>query len=213
MHHRKLRNSDWKHVEERFQKRLGCWKSKLLSVGGHLILINSVLSSLPMFMLSFFEIPREVLKRLDYYRSKFFWQSEEHKKYRLAKWSLVCTPKDQGGLGILNLDVHNRCLLSKWLFRLINEDGIWQKLLRRKYLRNRTITQVNYMPGDSHFWAGLMKVKRDFLRLGRFILGDGSQVRFWEDVWIGSRTLKERFPNVYDIVRKKGAMVQSVLSL
>ena len=59
-------------------------------------------------------------------------------------------------------------------------------MLRRKYLRDRTITQVEYMTGDSHFWAGLMKVKRDFLRFGRFNLGDGSQVRFWEDVWLGA---------------------------
>src|SRR6266498_5772006 len=108
MHHRKLRNSDWKHVEERFQKRLSCWKSKLLSVGGRLVLINSVLSSLPLFMLSFFEIPKEVLKRLDFYRSRVFWQREEHKKkYRLAKWSVICTPKDQGGLAVLKLGVHN----------------------------------------------------------------------------------------------------------
>ena len=91
----------------------------------HLVLINSVLSSLPMFMLSFFKISKEVLKRLDFYRSRFFWQSEEHKKkYRLAKWSVVCTPKDKGGLSVLNLDVHNKYLLSKWLFNLINEEGV-----------------------------------------------------------------------------------------
>ena len=58
----------------------------MLSVGGRLVLINSVLSSLPMFMMSFFEIPRGVLKKLDYFRSRFFWQSDEHKKkYRLTK--------------------------------------------------------------------------------------------------------------------------------
>jgi hypothetical protein len=54
MHHRKLMNKDWKHVKEHFQRRLNCWKSKMLSVGGRLVLLNSVLSSLPMFMLSFF---------------------------------------------------------------------------------------------------------------------------------------------------------------
>jgi hypothetical protein len=72
MHHKTLLNKDWKHVEERFQKRLNCWRSKLLSVGGRLVLINSVLSSLPMFMFSFFEVPRGVLKKLDYFRSRFF---------------------------------------------------------------------------------------------------------------------------------------------
>ena len=87
------------------------------------------------------------------------------------------SPKDQGGSGILNLDLQNRCLLSKWLFRLLNEDGVWQNLLRRKYLRNKTLTQVEQMPGDSYFWAGLMKVKQKFLRCGRFDLGDGSQVK------------------------------------
>ena len=70
----------------------------MLSVGRRLVLINSILSSLSMFMMSFFEIPRGVLKTLDYFRSRFFWQSDEHnKKYRLTKWEVVCTPKDQGG--------------------------------------------------------------------------------------------------------------------
>jgi hypothetical protein len=35
------------------------------------VLINSVLSSLPMFMMSFFKIPKGVLEKLDYYISHF----------------------------------------------------------------------------------------------------------------------------------------------
>jgi hypothetical protein len=86
----------------------------MLSIGGRLVLINSVLSSLPMFMFSFFKLPKGVLKKLDYFRSRFFGRTTNiRKKYRLTKWEVVCTPKDQGGLGVLNLGVHNRCLLSK----------------------------------------------------------------------------------------------------
>jgi hypothetical protein len=77
MQHRKLMNKDRKHVEERFQKRLNCWRSKMLSVGGRLVLINSVLSSLSMFMLSFFEV---VLKKLDYFRSHFFCRTMNIRK-------------------------------------------------------------------------------------------------------------------------------------
>jgi magnesium-transporting ATPase (P-type) len=81
-------------IEERFQKKLSSWKGKLLSVGERLVLINLILSSLPMFMLSFFKIPKGMLKKLDYYRSRFFWQCDVHKKkYRLAKWSILSTPK------------------------------------------------------------------------------------------------------------------------
>jgi hypothetical protein len=132
----RLSNREWRTVEERFQKKLSSWKGKLLSSGGRLVLVNSVLSSLPMFMLSFFGIPKGVLKKLDYYRSRFFWQGDEHKKkYRLAKWSILHKPKSVGGMGIVDLDMQNKCLLSKWILKLINEDGLWQQMLKKKYLK------------------------------------------------------------------------------
>jgi hypothetical protein len=80
MHHKRLSNSDWKTIEQRIEKKLSSWKAKHLSVGGRLILINSVLTSLLIFMLSFFEVPRGVLEKIDYYRSRFYWQSDQHKK-------------------------------------------------------------------------------------------------------------------------------------
>jgi hypothetical protein len=56
MHHKKISNADWKVIEDKFEKKLSCQKGKVLSYGGRLVLINSVLSSLAMFMLSFFEV-------------------------------------------------------------------------------------------------------------------------------------------------------------
>jgi hypothetical protein len=61
---RKLTNRDRSGMEERFQKRLSSWTGKLLSVGGHLVLINFVLSIiLPLFMISFFQIHKGILKK------------------------------------------------------------------------------------------------------------------------------------------------------
>ena len=127
IHHRKLSNKEWKCIEERFEKKLSCWKGKLLSYGGRLTLINSVLTSMPMFPLSFLEIPVGVRKRLDFYRSHFFWQCDEIKrKYRLSRWDIICGPKEQGGLGIENMEVKNKGLLSKWLYKLsIEFEGMW----------------------------------------------------------------------------------------
>ena len=68
------------------------------------------------------------------------------------------------------------------------------------------------MSGDSQFWAGLMKVKGEFLSMGRFELGDRSQVCFWEDPWIRPRPLKTLFPTLYNIVRKTSASARSVMS-
>jgi hypothetical protein len=50
-----------------------------------------------MFMLSFFEIPKTVLHKLDYYRLRFYCHDDNHKKYRLAMWSywsIIYRPTD-----------------------------------------------------------------------------------------------------------------------
>jgi hypothetical protein len=54
IHYRRLTNAEWKMVEERLQLRLSIWKGKLLSLGGRLVLINSVLSNMVLYMVSFF---------------------------------------------------------------------------------------------------------------------------------------------------------------
>ena len=65
-------------------------------------------------------------------------------------------PKCFGGIGILDLELQNKCLLSKWLYKLLNEDGAWQELIKKKYLHQKSITQVSKKPEDSQFWSGLM---------------------------------------------------------
>ena len=106
IHYRRLLNKEWNPDESRFEKKLACWQSKLLSYGDRLVLINSVLTSLTMFMLSFLEVPVGVRKRLDVYRSRFFWQTDQYKrKYRLTKWNIICRSKDQGGLGVEVLEL------------------------------------------------------------------------------------------------------------
>jgi hypothetical protein len=163
--------------------------------------------------MSIFRTPKGVLEKLDYYRSRFFWQGDGHKKrYRLVKWSILCKPKSLGGMGITHLETQNICLLSKWLFKLMNEDRLRQDILRKKYLNNKRLAQVEKKPGDSQFWSGLMGVKIDFQARGRFLVQDGNQIRFWEDLWVGDKPLMRKYPTLYNIVRKKNVTVAHVLS-
>jgi hypothetical protein len=96
------------------------------------------------------------------------------KKYRLFKWSVVCTPKDQGGLGVHDLQVKNIALLGKWLFKLLTENRMWQTLLKQKHVDSKALSHVSWKQGDSHFWAGLMATKSKFFRFGQFSIKDGS---------------------------------------
>ena len=78
---------------------------------------------------------------------------------------------------------------------------MWQQLLRNKYLKRYPLSKVRHRPGDSHFWSGLMKVKDTFLNLGMFILKNGEQIRFSQDIWLGNQSFMTQYPSLYQIVR------------
>jgi hypothetical protein len=66
---------------------------------------------------------------------------------------------------------------------------------------------VEKKKGDSHFWSGLMQVRRLVLERDRFKIQNGTQTRFWEDLWIGREPLMSKYPSLYNIVRKKNVSV------
>jgi len=57
-----------------------------------------------------------------------------------------------------------------------------------------------------------MNIKDQMMQLGKFKVNSGAQTRFWEDIWIGNTLLQNKFPGLYNIVRKKYAIVAQVLS-
>lgn len=65
--------STWNKVKEKFEKRLGAWENKFLSLGGRLVPTNSVLNALPIYYLSFFKAPQSILKELMSLQRNFLW--------------------------------------------------------------------------------------------------------------------------------------------
>lgn len=101
---------------EKIEKKLGGWKGKFISKGGRLQLVQSVLSSIPVYHLMCFRLPQWLIRRIDKVRRQFLWgNSEENKKgLSLINWPTVCTPKTWGGLGLSNLNTVNIALLLRW---------------------------------------------------------------------------------------------------
>jgi hypothetical protein len=56
----------------KMRKRLDPWKGKYISSGGRLTLTNSCLSSLPMYCMGFYILPKEFHYKMNSIRSKFF---------------------------------------------------------------------------------------------------------------------------------------------
>lgn len=100
-----------------------------------LVLLKSVLSSLPTYFLSLFQVPCSVLDQLDRLQRDFLWGSTlETKSIHWVGWNKICRPMDQGGLGIRSIRETNRALLNKWLWRFGGErDDLWRRVVASKY--------------------------------------------------------------------------------
>ncbi|GKV00720.1 hypothetical protein SLEP1_g13361 [Rubroshorea leprosula] len=100
----------WKPLLETFNKKFHTWKGRFLSLGGRITLINSILSSLPMFWMSLYLVLRGMILLIDKIRRRFLWGGGSEGGKRV-NWGQVCKGKESGGLGVEDLRKFNVALL------------------------------------------------------------------------------------------------------
>jgi hypothetical protein len=128
----KLYTPDLIYVGVKVEKRLPAWQGLHLSSGGKSILMESSLSSLPIYTMGMYLLLEEVHQKIDFTRAKFYWDSGQKKKYHRVKWEELVKPKDHGGPGFTETRLMYMCLLSKWIFKLEKgDDDMCCKLLRK----------------------------------------------------------------------------------
>ena len=77
------------------------WKAKLLSPGGKLILIKHVLSSIPIHVLSVFDVPQRVINRIQSIMVNFLWGGAgDVKKRHWLSWDCVTSLWRRVGWGL-----------------------------------------------------------------------------------------------------------------
>jgi hypothetical protein len=164
-------------------------------------------------MMSFYPLPKGVKKRMDYFGGRLLWGEDQGiEKYHLIRWSVFCSPKENGGLGVKDLGCMNIALLCKWIRKLEMTQGLWRGVLYNIYLKNKTMSGVRINNGDAWFWRGLLKVRDIFYALCTRKIGNGKRTRFCEDHWIGFDSFEASFKNLYDICETKGVTLHMVLS-
>lgn len=61
--------SSWEPVLERISAKLNSWGNKCISLGGRMVLLNSI----PIFYLSFLKMPVNVNKKVEGIQRRFLW--------------------------------------------------------------------------------------------------------------------------------------------
>ena len=133
---RKPRKIDYQPMLLAVQHRIEGWTSNFLSYGGRITLIKAVLSAMPLHYMQAFKIPVGVIRHIDKMRRNFLWKGTDVCKgiNCLVNWERVCSLKENGGLGIIDLHCQNNALLVKWLWAIDNNpEGLWAKTMGTLY--------------------------------------------------------------------------------
>lgn len=127
----------------------------------------------------------------------------------LIAWENVTQPKSLGGLGVKNLETMNQALLTKIMW---------------KQLQNRRPPQIQIAPLQNPatrpwemqtaipFWKALKELTQFKHISVSFTLGDGTQVGFWQDQWMRA-PLKNSYQNLYYVVENKEITEQQASQL
>ena len=62
---------------DRVRAKLAGWQGKLLSAGGRRELVRSVLSSMPIYLLTALKVPKGFIRELDKARRRFLWAGDQ----------------------------------------------------------------------------------------------------------------------------------------
>jgi hypothetical protein len=136
---------------------------------------------------------------MDTHDARFFWEGVgNRRKYHMVDWPMVCTPKEFGGMGILNTRLMNLDLMLKWIWKVYqNADGLWANLIQVKYLRDRDLFDKEVPSRGSQFWNVIQKIKWHFKLGGRHKVHNGKRTNFWLDWWSGRSPLRAHFPLMF----------------
>lgn len=180
-------------ILEKLRTQLSKWKARNLFLAGRTTLIQSITSVMPRYNMQTMELPRNLCDEINRINGNFLWgETNNNRKVHLVSWENVCRTKEDGGLGIRKARDHNATLLTKLGQRILSDnDKLWCKVLKAKYLKKNTLYSWPLKKRASH--TSICKNK-DILRKGvKWNVGNGETISLWHDWWYGQEPLDQTY--------------------
>lgn len=175
---RKQTATQFQGLVEQLATRLPHWKAATLPKSSRALLMQSVLSAIPIHTMLAMELPPKTISALIKICRGFLWcgKAEAGGGACMVAWERVCRPKWAGGLGILDIKWMNVALQARWL---------WLQRTDR------------YMPWAEFAFSVPKESKCLFQAATRAEVEDGRETLFWEDRWLDGHRLQELAPRAY----------------
>jgi hypothetical protein len=189
----RLRKADLQPYIDKAAARLNPLKGKYLTRAGCCAYVKSVLSSMPIFLLTALKADKGILKAFAKISRGMLWACKDSVSGGKCKvnWQKVCRPKELGGLGILDLEKFSRALRLRWLWYEWKAPG-------KPWVGTET-------PNDD-------SDRQLFSAATRVTIGDGRKASFWSSSWLNGSPPKDLAPLIFKASRRKNRTVQDALN-
>ncbi|XP_027152134.1 uncharacterized protein LOC113752202 [Coffea eugenioides] len=178
--------------------RILSWKNQILSSGGKVVLIQSVLASMPIHLLAAASPPKGMLMALEKLFAKFLWGSLNlGNKYHWISWADLCRPKDEGGVGLRGLmQVYDSFSIKLW-WKFRQQQSLWAKFMLQKYCAGQHPCLADIGHRGSQAWRRMVTMQRFGEENITWIVREGA-LDFWHDNWMGSGALCNKVDVFHD---------------
>ncbi|KAL9663675.1 hypothetical protein QQ045_019066 [Rhodiola kirilowii] len=189
------------HLMDRAHAKSKPWYTSSLSCGGREVLIKSVLLSIPQYQMQCYRIPKGVLEKYQSLVRQFWWSAKKHiPAMHWIKYSILCQPKETGGLGFRDLHLLNKALLAKQGWRIFSQPNLLlSKVMQARYFKNSDIFSASIGHRPSQCWRSIHGAL-DVLRTGSSI--DSNGTRTWLSSGDGSYTVRSGYDLLSEIQRQ-----------
>jgi hypothetical protein len=190
------RATNWSHLLDKLRNRISSWGANWLSLAGRIVLIKSVLASVPIYQNSLLLAPGSIINQLEALQRRFLWEGgkQTNKRAHLISWDKVSKPLMEGGLSLKNAKVQNLALGAKLLWHIISGKTAWCKeALWKKYFRGprrRCVEHLSSEQTGSPIFTLCRKVIDQFTSHLTWVPGNGKQIKIWEDSILGDPPMK-----------------------
>lgn len=169
------------------KERLSGWKANLISQAGRVVLINSVLNTIPSHIMQCTYLPQSTCRALYRINHNFLWgSSAQHRRMHMVAWDTVTKLIGEGGLGNLWSREKNLALLGNLACRGNTVNRPWARLLREKYK-----TSTRHVRGCPLNGRALQEEAKIATKGIKWAVGFGQNIKFWHDVWVRDQPLRE----------------------
>jgi len=182
---------DWHWLLKKFDLRINSWINRWLSMGGRLVLAKVVLQNLQVYWCTLAKLPSAINQRIKQLTANFLWRGERSPiGFHLSSWNFIAKPKAMGGWGLRDVELFNKYLAAKYLWRVLFHQGIWSRLMRKKYMKGVKVTKWlrKEMEGysiASLLWRNLITASPIIKGWLAWEVGSGNQIHVGMDPFIG----------------------------